>query len=55
MNLKDEFLFKKVLITANKKNYASKQELQGDNIIPEEELSDAKAQNRSDKYCYNNK
>ena len=40
--MKNEFLMKRALLTMNKKNYASKQELQEGNIVPEEESMDIK-------------
>ena len=40
--MKNEFLFRRALLTMNKKNYASKQELQEGNIVPEEESMDIK-------------
>lgn len=42
LTLKNEFLFKRVLITDAKKHYASKMELQEGHIIPEEESLDVK-------------
>ena len=42
INLKNEFLFKRILITDAKKHYASKVELQEGNIIPEEKSLDVK-------------
>lgn len=40
--LKNEFLFKVALLTNNKKNYATKQEVQEGNMVPEEESLDIK-------------
>ena len=40
--MKNEFLFKRVLITNAKKHYASKMELQEGNIVPEEKSLDVK-------------
>ena len=42
MRLKNEFLFRRVLLTNAKKNYASKQEIQEGNMIPEEVSLDVK-------------
>ena len=42
ISLKNEFLFKRILITDAKKHYASKVELQEGNIIPEEKSLDVK-------------
>ncbi|MFQ9065629.1 MAG: family B DNA polymerase [Romboutsia timonensis] len=42
MILKNEFLFRRVLLTYNKKNYASIQEIQEGNQIPPEEALDVK-------------
>lgn len=42
ISLKNEFLFKRVLITDAKKHYASKMELQEGNIIPEDQSLDIK-------------
>lgn len=42
ITMKNEFLFKRVLITDAKKHYASKMELQEGNIIPEEKSLDVK-------------
>lgn len=42
ITLKNEFLFKRILITDAKKHYASKMELQEGNIIPEEKSLDVK-------------
>ena len=42
MILKNEFLFRRVLLTTKKKNYASKQEVQEGNAIPEEYSLDVK-------------
>lgn len=42
MRLKNEFLFRRVLLTYNRKNYASKQEIQEGNMIPEEVSLDVK-------------
>lgn len=42
ITMKNEFLFKRVLITDAKKHYASKMEVQEGNIIPEEKSLDVK-------------
>ena len=42
ITLKNEFLFKRILITDAKKHYASKMELQEGNIIPEDKSLDVK-------------
>lgn len=42
ITLKNEFLFKRILITDAKKHYASKVELQEGNVIPEEKSLDVK-------------
>lgn len=42
MRLKNEFLFRRVLLTNAKKNYASKQEIQEGNMIPEDVSLDVK-------------
>lgn len=42
ITMKNEFLFKRILITDAKKHYASKMELQEGNIIPEEKSLDVK-------------
>ncbi len=42
ISMKNEFLFKRVLITDAKKHYASKVEIQEGNIIPEEKSLDVK-------------
>ena len=42
ITMKNEFLFKRVLLTNAKKHYASKQELQEGNIVPQEKSLDVK-------------
>lgn len=42
ISMKNEFLFRRVLLTDAKKHYASKQELQEGNIVPEEKSLDVK-------------
>lgn len=42
ITLKNEFLFKRILITDAKKHYASKMELQEGNVIPEDKSLDVK-------------
>lgn len=42
ITMKNEFLFKRILITSAKKHYASKMELQEGNIVPEDKSLDVK-------------